>query len=707
MVSIAALCATAQCCKRRSKNFEHDEPYGIINAGETASADTWACDIAFRNKGLSKCSNCNRFSQPVINRPQLYCIQSSQRSSVPLPQASSSVRRALPNPPVSFPSHAPIDSTSAFYAAFEKMNSVQQRIHSIPYIEDSVNPTYESIDAETDSCSDPLYSKLETRNQSNRKYDYPTFTSQNREGVSDEAVYQSASQIYAGGSEDPYSSITSNSGIYGKYNGGYAIFNEVSEKNSPLRQSANSGSAKNCDVDQLYTKIQRDFPRKRRSHENVSLSSPLGSRNGFEFVAYTSSESEKTSREPSYRYITVRESVDVIRQRIREREEITRRGDNNQNEHSMDLNISNREHFYASIEGSSDYESVSGNAIYEHLSEDAGQKCDVVVTTTSIENSGNTNFNSVVPKPPTSPIPAHQGNNENEVNISSTSCSTSISNPAQYSNRCGSALIVGPYSYFSVRSSATAKIPSSSSNTSRKPNDYDDKIDIQLECKTFPSNCSLNTENEVVCDGSSVVEDSNSINCNDLFNSNGDADAVIKSLENNKLKDEQNNWKESSKNIEKTSATKLNFATNSRDDNLLDSPTFHHDESTLNTGGFLNVRVGGRMEFCGEVLSSDSLDQLSRNTLKRSEESDLSEVESYKQRRMTSDSAVPNSSKMKIPVFGHQDPYICSDLHFSTARTLPPCSCSLPKKLESTSFSNKNDVVSEIVSHSVDGLQYL
>lgn len=60
----------------------------------------------------------------------------------------------------------------------------------------------------------------------------------------------------------------------------------------------------------------------------------------------------KVSREPSYRYITVRESIDIIRQRISQREEELRRI----------LSVSGgsksaiRDHYYSSIGG--DYESV-------------------------------------------------------------------------------------------------------------------------------------------------------------------------------------------------------------------------------------------------------------------------------------------------------------------------------------------------------------
>lgn len=58
------------------------------------------------------------------------------------------------------PSQVPLDSSAGLYSAIDKVDLAKGRVQSIPYIEDSVNPTYESIDAETDSFSDPLYSKV-------------------------------------------------------------------------------------------------------------------------------------------------------------------------------------------------------------------------------------------------------------------------------------------------------------------------------------------------------------------------------------------------------------------------------------------------------------------------------------------------------------------------------------------------------------------
>lgn len=77
--------------------------------------------------------------------------------------------------------------------------------NNIPSIDDPTNPTYESIDVENDSISDPLYSKVD-ENPSSQRYDYPMF--RNKQGKkkhpADEPLYTSASQIYSGGSEDPY-----------------------------------------------------------------------------------------------------------------------------------------------------------------------------------------------------------------------------------------------------------------------------------------------------------------------------------------------------------------------------------------------------------------------------------------------------------------------------------------------------------------------
>ena len=80
----------------------------------------------------------------------------------------------------------------------------------MPAIDDAI-PTYESIDAENDSISDPLYSKVD-ENPASQRYDYPSFRTKIMANAAkrkvnpgtDEPLYTSASQIYSGGSEDPY-----------------------------------------------------------------------------------------------------------------------------------------------------------------------------------------------------------------------------------------------------------------------------------------------------------------------------------------------------------------------------------------------------------------------------------------------------------------------------------------------------------------------
>ena len=63
-------------------------------------------------------------------------------------------------PPLGVPQRDSRGPSAALYSAIDKTNGAKRRMQSIPYIEDTVNPTYESIDVETDSFSDPLYSKV-------------------------------------------------------------------------------------------------------------------------------------------------------------------------------------------------------------------------------------------------------------------------------------------------------------------------------------------------------------------------------------------------------------------------------------------------------------------------------------------------------------------------------------------------------------------
>ncbi|EJW84259.1 hypothetical protein WUBG_04829 [Wuchereria bancrofti] len=233
-----------------------------------------------------------------------------------------------------------------------------------------------------------------------KRYDYPTFAPQNQPVIAtDDVLYQSASQIYAGVSEDPYSSITSHAGGETIYDVGYSHVRE-SMNMEPSRYLANA-QAQNRNFDHLYSRIRRGPSMYRVT--NSSTYRPLPS-NDFA-VEYVSSESDKTSREPSYRYITVRESVDAIRQRLNEFNASSNTPRSVINDGCGPI----REHYYSSI-GGSDYETLQISAASPNQPSSDNQ--DVPSTSYVIHDTQPETISDAIstcenapPKPPTSPIP--------------------------------------------------------------------------------------------------------------------------------------------------------------------------------------------------------------------------------------------------------------------------------------------------------------
>ncbi|KAI6209400.1 hypothetical protein M3Y96_00217700 [Aphelenchoides besseyi] len=293
--------------------------------------------------------------------------------------------------------------------------------NDIPHIDDVI-PTYESIDV--DSSSDVMYSKVDEK----QRYDYPTFPNrQNKRKPTEEAVYASASQTYSVTSEDPYSSIASDADPLKPTNEsvGYA---RVNEENLKLRRQK---FVSNNNVEDLYAKVNRKaFD---RVQQNGLLPSTSGIRNlqqvqpstSTMFHTYTDdpyqieesgsgSVTSSDSRQPSYRYLTVRETLGVIRERIRRRNE-----EAEQNNQNAEINNSTtKEHYYSTI--SNDYESVRNDE--DHPSSSNYVQRPRIVNSNQPVYSGfispltiNTNLmpatdshtliNSTQPPVPTSPVP--------------------------------------------------------------------------------------------------------------------------------------------------------------------------------------------------------------------------------------------------------------------------------------------------------------
>uniref|UniRef100_A0A915ETF8 Uncharacterized protein n=1 Tax=Ditylenchus dipsaci TaxID=166011 RepID=A0A915ETF8_9BILA len=250
-------------------------------------------------------------------------------------------------------------------------------------------PAYDYIDAEG---GDPVYSKVD-ENLPSLRYDYPTFSSRERtrKPVVHEPFYTSASlhsQIYSGGSEDPYSSIISE-GVNVRadennsttYDTGYArVKGDASKPTNSLRAKHN--------LDALYAKINRRAAATASSSSSRHLLEPCTSSAGASGIAsanniklrspivappphnflptstvtdqpYQLEESGSgsiasgSSQNPSYRYLTVRESVDVVRERLRQRDHELTNGQ--RNIRGLD-HFPLREHYYSTI--ANEYESV-------------------------------------------------------------------------------------------------------------------------------------------------------------------------------------------------------------------------------------------------------------------------------------------------------------------------------------------------------------
>uniref|UniRef100_A0AC35GXX7 Uncharacterized protein n=1 Tax=Panagrolaimus sp. PS1159 TaxID=55785 RepID=A0AC35GXX7_9BILA len=340
---------------------------------------------------------------------------------------------------------------------------------NLPAIDDMINPTYESIDAENDSISDPLYSKVD-ENPASQRYDYPTFRTKIIASTSaaaaaaakqrklpsntEEPLYTSASQIYSGGSEDPYSSIVSESGGPSTarraqqnvrfddnnssiYDPGYARVKDPPTKSS-IKDPGPSNSTREIplNIDQLYAKINRPSVRRpRSSHDDIPDSGadiPGPSTSSFRptvvsFAPQDLSQNNESgsgsvvsgsSANPSYRYLTVRETVDVVRERIRQRQATNQSEATDRSGGGGGGGI--REHYYSTI--ANDYETVGGGSLNDSIYGVAIPVVNAAARTASplTLNVGRLSgiFEGTPPRPPTSPIPNRQPPQQSSSTIS-------------------------------------------------------------------------------------------------------------------------------------------------------------------------------------------------------------------------------------------------------------------------------------------------
>ncbi|CAG9531967.1 unnamed protein product [Cercopithifilaria johnstoni] len=385
MVSLLTLCVATHCCRNAKKK---ENPYGEIVTTPIADAHISAVVSRNRTDG-SRLHHPSRLSYPSLNLHE----QSVHRLSTPLPHSSLAMKRALPKLP-EYSARFENKNPGPVYSTIDHATPAIDRNSSFLYGEGPTNPTYESIDI------DPSYSKLGNGGPSVKRYDYPVFVPGNQPAITtDDILYQSASLIYAGVSEDPYSSITSHTGGETNYDVGYSHVRGSMNTDTP-RYLANA-QAGGRSLDHLYSRIRRGPSMNRVT--NSSTYRPLPSN---EFGAeYISSGSDKTSREPSYRYITVRETVDAIRQRLSELNPPS----NIPQSVITDGCGPIREHYYSSI-GGSDYETLQISAA--STNQPSCDTQDVPSTSCAGHDSHPEAISSAVsicenipPKPPTSPIP--------------------------------------------------------------------------------------------------------------------------------------------------------------------------------------------------------------------------------------------------------------------------------------------------------------
>ncbi|KAL3093642.1 hypothetical protein niasHT_026680 [Heterodera trifolii] len=264
----------------------------------------------------------------------------------------------------------------------------------------------------------------------------------------DEPLYATASsQIYSlGGSEDPYSSIVSIGGGYGSGSATYdqhgysriintnkngttgpskATTNGVPPATTMLARAAMSKNNANnfAELDQLYAKINRKISaadQQQPTTSAASIAKQLLRQQSFQHQQPMSTDfggggesgsgSICSSTQPSYRYLTVREDVAVIRERIRLREEQEQQQQSEQQQHQQRANMGqqleqDRDDAYYSTIGN-EYETVGdGNVMDINLTNGGG---DVVSVQQQQQQNGGgptslSSFNSfrqLVPPPP-------------------------------------------------------------------------------------------------------------------------------------------------------------------------------------------------------------------------------------------------------------------------------------------------------------------
>lgn len=223
-----------------------------------------------------------------------------------------------------------------------------------------------------------------------------------------------------------------------EYDDGNSIYDPgYARVKDPIPQNQNPREVP-VDIDQLYAKINRPSMRRIRALQEANSSAEPGPSSvrrpmTVSFAQDQTNESGSgsiisgSSANPSYRYLTVRETVDVVRERLRQRQNQS----TDQTDESGNGPI--REHYYSTI--ANEYESVGGGSLNDSIYGAAIPVVNAADRTISPLTLNVTRLSGVFegtpPRPPTSPIPNRLSGQRPQVTSPTRLMSTSLTNASR------------------------------------------------------------------------------------------------------------------------------------------------------------------------------------------------------------------------------------------------------------------------------------
>ncbi|EPB79213.1 hypothetical protein ANCCEY_01740 [Ancylostoma ceylanicum] len=351
LISLLVTVASCVCC-RKGRLRDDNAINGVTNPTTTATTLTDSSAPHFVQGRPT--IRIEKVAERPVQRT-LECDRPTSEGALVKLSVALQTGRALPKLPLDM------------YTAIRKNHKA-----NVAFFDEDGNPTYESIDPESDSLIDPLYTKASFQLFCVLRHNEilkPTLVS---------SIISEPHRSATVADQDDYNSSV--------YDGGYAKVKQGPVDPNWRRERLERTE---LEVDQLYSKIRRSS----NIDDTVSVTEPSQLEADNKVVDHFGSEippecsknvdsSSVSSREPSYRYITVRENADVVRERLRLHGQLA---------------LPAREHYYSVI--GNEYETVgdvhSTNA-YSAVDLPRSQEMINISTTFSPE---------FVPPPPTSPIP--------------------------------------------------------------------------------------------------------------------------------------------------------------------------------------------------------------------------------------------------------------------------------------------------------------